>query len=320
MYLFFALFAYAFTLTLLSSNANAQQPREVTFESNGQTLAGHLYLPEGITDNQSLPAVIVTGSWTSVKEQMAGGYAREMAARGYAALAFDFRGWGASNAGGISFVEDPKAKTEDIIAAAAFLATVPEIDANRIAGLGICASAGYVLDAALQSDLLHSVAVVAPWLHDAEIVDQVYGGQAGVAALLQASREAAELYRTTGEQTVLPAASDTDAAAVMQGAAYYTDTNRGLIPAYDNQFNVMTWEPWLTYDAIQTAEQLQKPTLLVHSQDAAIPQGAQKYLEHAGENTRSVWFDGITQFDFYDQPAAVQRAADAVAAHFTATL
>ncbi len=320
MNIFLALFAFSFIAVLLPFNAAAQQLRVVTFESNGQTLAGHLYLPDDYTEGQPLPAAIVTGSWTSVKEQMAGGYAREMAVRGYAALAFDFRGWGESNTGGASFVEDPQAKTEDIIAAARFLATVPEIDAQRIAGLGICASAGYVLDAALESNLLRSVAVVAPWLHDAEVVDQVYGGEEGVSALIEASREAEERYRTTGQQTLLPAASDTDPTAVMQGAAYYTDINRGLIPEYDNQFNTMTWEPWLTYDAIQTAENLQKPTLLVHSQDAAIPQGAQKYLGLAGENTRGVWLDGVTQFDFYDQPAAMQRASDEVAAHFTSTL
>ena len=40
--------------------------------------------------------MIVTGTWTTVKEQMAGIYARELANRGLAALAFDFTGWGES--------------------------------------------------------------------------------------------------------------------------------------------------------------------------------------------------------------------------------
>jgi uncharacterized protein len=40
--------------------------------------------------------VSVTGSWLTVKEQMAMTYARRLAARGYAAFVFDFAGFGQS--------------------------------------------------------------------------------------------------------------------------------------------------------------------------------------------------------------------------------
>jgi uncharacterized protein len=64
----------------------------VNFESNGTPLVGTLYLP---TDRGiPLPAVVVTGAWMTVKEQMAATYAQALAERGFAALAFDFRGWG----------------------------------------------------------------------------------------------------------------------------------------------------------------------------------------------------------------------------------
>jgi uncharacterized protein len=39
------------------------------------------------------PAVLVTGSWLTVKEQMADHYARALAARGYTVFTFDFAGW-----------------------------------------------------------------------------------------------------------------------------------------------------------------------------------------------------------------------------------
>ena len=44
---------------------------DVSFESHNETLRGHLFLPEGFDPNRTYPAVIVTGSWTTVKEQMA---------------------------------------------------------------------------------------------------------------------------------------------------------------------------------------------------------------------------------------------------------
>ena len=68
--------------------------RSVSFNSHGNTLQGTLYLPD--TATAPFPAVVVTGAWTTVKEQMADPCARELAARGHAALAFDFTGWGQS--------------------------------------------------------------------------------------------------------------------------------------------------------------------------------------------------------------------------------
>jgi len=90
----------------------------VSFDSNGVTLKGTLYKPERAAG--ALSAAIVTGAWTTVKEQMPGTYARELAARGIAALAFDFTGWGESN-GDRRYVEDPEVKTADIKAAVDYL-------------------------------------------------------------------------------------------------------------------------------------------------------------------------------------------------------
>lgn len=66
---------------------------------------------------------------------------RELAARGYAALAFDFKGWGESE-GAPRYVEDSAVKTADIRAATDYLAGRDDIAA--ISGLGVCASSGYM--------------------------------------------------------------------------------------------------------------------------------------------------------------------------------
>ncbi|TIX70201.1 MAG: alpha/beta hydrolase, partial [Mesorhizobium sp.] len=116
------------------------------------------------------PALVVTGAWMTIKEQMPARYAREMADRGFAALTFDFRGWGESG-GARRQYEDPSAKIADIEAAVAYLANRPETDKDRIGGLGICASSGYMVTAAAKDAAIKSVALVAPWLHDAEVVE-----------------------------------------------------------------------------------------------------------------------------------------------------
>ena len=90
----FALTTAAFLMA--STAAIAQiETRTVTFENEGTTLSGTLYLPEG-HDGAPLPTVVVTGAWTSVEEQMPTVYAEQMVERGFAAFTFDFRGWGKS--------------------------------------------------------------------------------------------------------------------------------------------------------------------------------------------------------------------------------
>ncbi|MFC4700358.1 alpha/beta hydrolase [Glaciecola siphonariae] len=294
------------------STANAADIVPVSFESHGQQIKGNLYLPDDYDAGQKLPTIIVSGAWTSVKEQMAGGYAEKIADQGYAALAFDFRGWGESNINTpveLQFAENPIAKTEDILAAVEFLLAREEVDSSKIATLGICASAGYAIDAAYQSENIATVMTVAPWLQDDAIVTQVYGDSKPTLLNLY---EQAEL---TGIPVIIEAASDTNEQSLMYQASYYTDPNRGAIESYDNKFSTFSWGPWLNYDAIQTAERIEKPVLLVHSEAAAIPQGAKKFTELAGENAKLVMLDDVTQFDFYDNSDAMNASIEQIKLH-----
>jgi uncharacterized protein len=303
----------------LANDAEAAQIKKVTFESNNQTLVGNLYLPDDYQEETKLPGVVVTGAWTTVKEQMPATYAKEMADRGYAALAFDFRNWGESD-GKERQLENPANKTQDIIAAANYLTTRPEVDDNKIAGLGICASAGYMADAAVQSEDIKAIALVAPWLHNREIVDEVYGGEKSVQSLIDTSRKAQAKYEATGDLSLVPAASNTDKNAVMYQAPYYTEADRGAIPEYVNEFNLASWEGWLTFDAIKIADSLTKPVLIVHSEAAAIPQGAKEFYNRLSGEKNQLWLENITQFDFYDSSQAVTTASDAVVKYFKQAL
>lgn len=251
----------------------------------------------------------------TVKEQMPSRYADQMAKRGFAALAFDFTGWGESEGERRQF-EDPAQKIEDIKAAVAFLKTLPEIDAQRIGGLAICASSGYLAHAAVDNPDIKAVAFVAPWLHDRELVEQVYGGAESVAKLIGAGRVADESYRQTGKQTFLLAASLTDRTAIMFGVPYYTETKRGLISAWRNEADPGFWEGWLTFDAISAAPKLTQPFFQVESEAAALPAGAHKFFAALKGEKGELWLPNTTQMDFYDQPEPVARASDAVAEHF----
>ncbi len=75
--------------------------------------------------------------------------------------------------------------------------------------------------------------------------------------------------------------SATNDSALMFQAPYYTESDRGLIPEYDNQFNLASWKGWLTYDAQTGAAAQDKPVLMVASEAMALPDGAKAYQEKA---------------------------------------
>ncbi|MFG3009313.1 alpha/beta hydrolase [Streptomyces cinerochromogenes] len=292
---------------------------DVTFASEGATLTGTLYLPEHTDIPGPLPGVVVAGTWTSVKEQMADRYAERLAERGYAALSFDFTGFGRSE-GTPRDVEDPARKVRDIHHAVSFLDAHDAVDGDRIGALGICAAAMYMSDNAAGDARVRSLALVAPWLHDAAVCEDAYGGAEAVAERVKAGREARAHYEETGEVAYVPVVSATDERAAMPyDIDFYLNPARGGIPAWPNRFAVMAWADWLTYDAIALAPRIEQPTLLVHSEDAAIPDGARRFHAGLAGPKDILWTQG-TQFDFYDSEPQVTVAVDTVAAHFARTL
>lgn len=120
--------------------------RKVYFHNRyGISLAGDLYLPQ--QGSGKLSAVAVAGPFGAVKEQAAGLYAEELAARGFAALAFDPSFIGESG-GEVRNVASPDINTEDFSAAVDFLSTREFIDPDRIGLVGICGFGGMALNAA----------------------------------------------------------------------------------------------------------------------------------------------------------------------------
>ena len=92
----------------------------ITFNSQGSRLTGTVYTPQNASVRR--PAIVVTGSWLTVKEQMPSNYAPLLAEQGLLAMTFDFRGFGESE-GEPREVESAKSKAEDLRNAIAYLRT-----------------------------------------------------------------------------------------------------------------------------------------------------------------------------------------------------
>lgn len=282
--------------------------KKVTFKSEGLTLAGNLYYPDNFEAGKQYPAIVVSGSWTTVKEQMAGLYAAKLAKTGFITLAFDFRNFGESE-GEPRFYENPKMKVADIQNAVSYLGSLPEVNSSQIGAFGVCAGAGYTLVAASQDARIKSVVTTASWLHDAAAVKLFYGGEEGVNNKIAAGQAAKKNYAENGVVEYIPAISTTDESAAMYGAYdYYLNPSRGAIPEWSaDKFAVMSWEDWLTFDPTRSAKDVKVPTLMIHSDGAVLPAYTKQYFEKIGTKDKALhWVESdldspFHQFSFYDQ-------------------
>ncbi|WP_422354929.1 alpha/beta hydrolase [Roseivirga pacifica] len=128
----------------------------VTFKNRyGITLAGDLYLPKDST--AKLSALAISGPFGAVKEQASGLYANEMAARGFAVLAFDPSYTGESG-GEPRNVASPDINTEDFSAAVDFLGLHRQVDREKIGIIGICGFGGFALNATAADKRVKAVA------------------------------------------------------------------------------------------------------------------------------------------------------------------
>ncbi len=304
------------TKPIMPTASSVIERNQVKFESHGTQIVGHFYVPGG-SGLLKLPAVVVAPPWLNVKEQVATNYARALAERGLAALAFDFRHWGESG-GETRELESPNEKVEDVRAAVAFLQRRPEVSADRIGVLGICFGAGYVVKAATEDAQIHSVATVAAWLHDSPSLDATFGKEE-IVRRRKAARDAEERFHKDKTVVHVPAASATDKESAMFGLDYYLNPARGPVKQWTNRMAVMSWPLWLDFAAGAYASRLKTPLLMVHSDGSALPNNVRRFYADAAGPKDLLWTEG-NHTDFYDKPANVEKAADAVAAHFHRTL
>ncbi|WP_317249430.1 alpha/beta hydrolase [Aquimarina acroporae] len=294
-----------------------QKMKTIQFKSGGLNLVGNLYYPPNFEEGNAYPTIVCSGSWTTVKEQMAGLYAKQFAKNGFIMLSFDFRNYGESEGVPRSW-ENPEMKIEDIHNAVAYLKMLPEVDNTKIGAFGVCAGSMYTLMAAAEDKDIKAVATTASWLHDAEAVKLFYGGEEGVQAKIKAAQDAKKKYAETGEFTYIKAISTTDPDAAMFGEFdYYLNPERGAIPQWSaDQFAVATWEDWLTLDPFPSASKLDKPLFMIHSDGCVLPEYTKKYYETVpSKNKELVWIETelaspMHQFAFYDQEKEVSLAVE----------
>ena len=281
-----------------------------TFQSEGETLLGNLFLPERAKPDG---VVVAVGPLTSVKEQATGTYAQAMAERGYAALAFDYRYFGESGGLPRQF-ENPEANIEDIKNAVTALLADDRLSGLPVFGLGICFGAGPMVRSVSEDSRFRAFAGVAGVFTDnAKTMERMGAAyQAAIDRGLAAERQ----WRKTGKAETIPAVAQDggDVAMPLREAYEFYGTPRGQVPNYVNGYAVQSLAHSLPFDARGAADVIEAPVLIVHSETALTPDLAHAFYSAVKSPKRELWLESQGQIDFYDDPKLISPAADAVAA------
>lgn len=282
------------------------------FSVSGDTLIGDLYVPP----EPPKGLVVTTGPLTSVKEQATGAYAAALAQHGFCALSFDHRHFGESG-GAPRQYENPDQKIADIHAAAEALEQA--YPGCPVFALGVCAGAEYMAGAVAQEPRFKAYVGIAGFYHDAAQSKEWMGD--GFETAIAEGRAAREAYEREGAATMIPAvALDGDRAMPMDEAYAFYGTPRGgaaTFANYKNAFAVMSREKTTPYDAQQAAAKIKAPSLLIHSENALVPMLARRFFDSLAAPKSDIWMSSQGQIDFYDDPALIGPAVEAVANHFS---
>jgi fermentation-respiration switch protein FrsA (DUF1100 family) len=284
-----------------------------TFMSDGDRLVGDLYLP---ADRDPVAAVVTTGPLTSVKEQATGNYARALAERGFAAVAFDHRTFGESDGDPRQF-ENPEGKARDISAAVTALASDQRTSGLPAMAVGICAGGGYMARAVADDSRIASFAGVAGYYSDASSFAS--SSPRDYQAAIDRGRAAEQRWHETGfAETIEAVARDGgDVAMPLQEAFEFYGTPRGAVPNYVNGFAVQSLAYTTPFDAQEAAARIRVPFLLVHSEHALVPPLARAFYASVVASKQELWLESVGQIDFYDDQQLIGLATDAIAQHFT---
>lgn len=283
------------------------------------TLAGVLRRPTAPSTDR-LPAVVLTGPFTGVKEQVVAVYAAALTAQGFVTLAFDHRNFGASG-GTVRQHEDSAGKLADLRAATSFLACQPDVDPARLGCLGVCLGGGYALKHSAFDRRIRALAVVAGAFNDPRAMMAGMGADAYLQALRGFALVEQEQFETARVQYLPAVTGVTGGEAAMGGAEpfEYYGSARSASPGWVNQVTRLSIRELLTFDAAIGADFLAgTPALVVHGRrdDFCSPEAAGRLHDRLQGPKQMLWLDTGNHIDLYDQARYVLPAVDRVGRWF----
>ena len=299
----------------------------VHFQNGPWKMAGNLYLPQNYKQGKKYPALIVVHPGGGVKEQTSGLYAKKLAAKGFITLAYDASHQGDSE-GLPRYLENPTERVEDIRSAVDYLTTLPQVNADEIGVVGICAGGGFAVSAAQTEHRIKAVATASAvdigttfrqgWNGKGTVADQLKTLEAIAKQRTAEANGAAPQYtQYVPEQNEITDTTERD----MKEASDYYRTPRGQHPNAQNKVLFTSFDKVLAFNAFaQIDTLLTQPVLFVAGTEAGSRWQSEMAYEKATGPKEMFLVNGATHMDLYDIPQYVDQAVDRMEQFFRKNL
>lgn len=287
---------------------------KVKFNNKGIEMAGNLFLPEKMESGKTYPSIVCASPAGAVKEQSSGLYAKKLAEKGFVTLAFD-PSHQAESGGFPRYEENPYDRVEDIRAAVDYLTTLKFVDRSRIAAIGLCAGAGYAINAAISDRRIKVIVGVSGTDAGAVIRDGWTGGvstEEKIKFLEMVSEERTAI--ANGAEPVygnyVPENVTDDMPATMKEAHEYYRTPRAQYPTSENKVRLASMSNIYTFEAFHLIDELlTQPLLMIAGSKSDALYVSERAVNRAASKVKELYLiNGATHIDMYDRQPYVDEA------------
>lgn len=227
------------------------------------------------------------------------------------------------------YAEIPTERVEDICSAVDYLTTLPQVDTEKIAIVGICAGGGYSISAAQTEHRIKAVATVSA-VDVGNIARQGWDGKNFDAAAQLKALEAISAQRTA-ESNGAPIRYDHNVPTreeitsetphdIVEASEYYTEA-RGQYPTSKNLVVFSRSDAIFAFHAFGDMETLlTQPVLFVAGTEAgSLWQSELAYSKATATSSRELYkIESATHMDLYDVEKFVNQAVDKIEKFFRA--
>ena len=296
--------------------------KKVSFRNSDMAwdISAVILTPPDFDEAKQYPTVISVHPFGSCKEQTSSAtYGKALAEAGYVVIAFDASFQGESG-GEPRFVEDPTQRVEDVSRVIDYAVTLPYVDAEKIAGIGVCGGGGYVFNAALTEKRIKAVVGITPvnigrLFREGFSMYNPIGALEGMAAQRTAEARGGERLVNELLPTSLAEARDNGMTErdVYEATEYYK-TPRGQQPGGATRMLFSHAQKTLAWDAFSFVETLMtQPVMAVIGQKVgafgAYRDGMEIYGRAAASKDRQlVELEDWSHYDLYDKSEPVGLA------------
>ena len=296
--------------------------KKVSFRNSDMAwdISALILTPPDFDEAKQYPTVISVHPFGSCKEQTSSAtYGKALAEAGYVVIAFDASFQGESG-GEPRFVEDPTQRVEDVSRVIDYAVTLPYVDAEKIAGIGVCGGGGYVFNAALTEKRIKAVVGITPvnigrLFREGFSMYNPIGALEGMAAQRTAEARGGERLVNELLPTSLAEARDNGMTErdVYEATEYYK-TPRGQQPGGATRMLFSHAQKTLAWDAFSFVETLMtQPVMAVIGQKVgafgAYRDGMELYGRAVASKDRQlVELEDWSHYDLYDKSEPVGLA------------